>query len=136
MRPSVVAMCFLRGRGCWLHDQHSALVGTLFLAFALWSGATALDTTGFWALEVVRRDPRFVIAFGASADGRALSINFDGLGLLDRPLALWLLLLELREIGNDPDVVEGVSNTNSAAEEEDVEEDPELVSKRHAVIEG
>lgn len=107
----------------WLHDQSTALVGTLFLAFALGSGATALDTASFGALEVVRRNPGFIVALGPSGDsGRGVDLN--RFGLLDRSGALRFLLLELREVGDDPNVVEGIANTDGASEKEYVEKDP------------
>jgi hypothetical protein len=58
-----------------------------------------------------------------------LGVDVDWFGLLDGLLTgSWLLLLQLGEVWNDPDVVESVSDTNGAGEKEDVEEDPVPVS--------
>lgn len=116
----------------WLHDQSAASPGALLLAFALGSWATALDTTSFGALQVVGRDPGLVVALGTGRNGGTLVIDLDRLGLLDRLLASWFLLLELREVGNDPDVVEGIADTNGASEQEDVQEDPGIIRKGRA----
>lgn len=111
---------------CWLHDQCAALTGALFLGSALGSGTAALDAASFRALEMVRGDPGFVVAFGAGGNGGTCGVDFDWLGFLDGLLTSWLLLLELGEVRDDPDVVEGVADTDGAGEEKDVEEDPGL----------
>lgn len=123
-------------RSCWLHDQSAASVGRLLLAFALGPGTAALHASSLGTLEMMRRDPGFVITFGTSANSGTLSINLDGLGPLDGLLASWLLLLELREVRHNPDVVECVANTDGASKEEDVEEDPAIISDATAMRQG
>lgn len=123
-----MALLMSRTRGaCRLHNQGSSSIGRdlLALATALWSGTTALDAAGLWSLEMMCWDPFFCVALGAAGgDGWAIGGHIDWLGFLDGLLASSLLLLELREVGNDPDVVECVADTDGASKEEEVEEDP------------
>jgi hypothetical protein len=92
-----------------------------FSLAALWTGTTALDATSLGALQVVSGDPFLVIAFGACCNSRAVSVDVDGLGLFDGFLAgALLLLLELGEIREHPDVIEGVADTDGTGDEEEV----------------
>lgn len=113
--------------GSRLHDDRPPRIRRL-LGATLGTRTTALDAPGFRALQVVRGDPFFGVALGGSSgDCGTVGGDVDGLGFLDGLLSApgALLLLELGEVGHDPDVVEGVADADGAGEEEEVEEDPE-----------
>jgi hypothetical protein len=112
------------GRPHRLHHQRAPsirrnLLGR-WLPATLRPRPTTLDPTRLWSLEVVRRNPFLGVAFrggaGADADCGAIGRDVDGLGWLDGALAAAgaLLGLELGEVRDDPDVVEGVGDANCA----------------------
>jgi hypothetical protein len=107
-----------------LHHQSTAKIRRALFSFsltALWAGTTALDATSLGALQVVGRNPLLVVALGTGRDGWAIGVDLDGLGLLDGLLTrALLLLLELGEVGEHPDVVEGVADADGTGEEEEI----------------
>lgn len=91
---------------------------------ALWP-STALDTASFWSLQVVARDPVFSVRLGSSRNSRAVGIWLlaSDIDLLDGSSYALTPSLLLREVWDNPYVVEEVADTSSARKEEEVQED-------------
>lgn len=107
----------------WVEVYNRALLRLRSLSLsALWSG-TALDTTSFWSVQVVGWDPVFSVCLCACCNSRSISVWLlaSHIDLLNRSLG-GLALLLLWEVWSDPNVVEEVSDTDCAAEEEEVKE--------------
>lgn len=97
-------------------------------------GTTAtLDSTRLGTLNVVGGNPILIVGLGAGGDSRGFVVRSgsDGVDLARCLLATSRrLTLLLREVWNNPDGVEEIADTNSACEEEEVEEEAIAGGKR------
>lgn len=85
--------------------------------------STTLDSLRLRALNVVTRDPVFIVGL-ASRNGSALGVGGNSsVSLLHLHLFAALSGLSLLgEVGNDPDGIEEISDAHGAGKEEKVEE--------------
>lgn len=93
---------------------------------ALWSGS-ALNTAGFRSVQVMGRDPILGVCFCTARNSRSIRVWLlaSSVNLLGRGLGRFALLL-LWEVWRNPDVVEEITDSDCAAEKEQVEEDADF----------
>ena len=121
------------GRSCsWElivpHHSRSHLLSGSSSTLRSWS--TALDTTCLWSLQVVCRNPLFVVGLSSTCNSWAVPTNdwysvrgIDFFATARGTLGALTTLALSGEVGDDPNAVEEINDSHEKGRKEEIEED-------------